>query len=153
MNYTVAAEYNNIKAITEITLIEQKEEKSPTNWFISDFKLRDYQVPDFQAYLDPNTWIVRINTTNPINKKMLWDLKNLKIKNQKYTKEQNKYICDIITGVAARELVKRKNVAHWEVNFDELQELAIDQIRDFFQKYKNEMFTILFSHIIKDSID
>ena len=57
------------------------------------------------------------------------------IKNQKYTKEQNKFICDIITNVAARELVKRKNVAHWEVNFDELQELAIDQIRDFFQKY------------------
>ncbi len=84
---------------------------------------------------------------------MLGDLKNLKIKNQKYTKEQNKFICDIITNVAARELVKRKNVAHWEVNFDELQELAIDQIRDFFQKYKNEMFKILFWHIVKNNWD
>lgn len=153
MTYKVVAEYNNIETSTEITLIEEKEEKSPTNWFISDFKLRDYPIPDFQAYLEPNTWIVRINTSNPINKYMLGDLKNLKIKNQKYTKEQNKFICDIITNVAARELVKRKNVAHWEVNFDELQELAIDQIRDFFQKYKNEMFKILFWHIVKNNWD
>ena len=144
--YDIVANYNDIESICKLTLTEPTKNDNPNGGFIAGFKLEPNPM-FFQSYFDLSTRYIKINTTNPINVRILGNMDDLDQDNPKFNKEQSKYLCDIIATQAARSLVKQQNVKNGEVNFEDYED-AVEQVQDLIQQHKNKIYSELYGAII-----
>lgn len=157
-NFTVKASFWDIISTTEIILTSSKDQKSPSNWLISQVKFESFEDAQsrVQISFDSSTGTIYINKNNHINKKFLWNWNEIKLKeDMNWKQEQKQYFCDLLTDCIAKELVKKKRwfQKKWEVNFQYSEWDIADKIWEVQQKHKNEMFKILYPHLVKLSIN
>lgn len=142
--YIVEASYNKLSSIAKITLIEpSKNNDNNGGGLIAGFKLESSTGIE-QSYFNPYTHMIMINTRNPINIKIMGDMKDKNYENPTFTKEQQKYLCDIIAVQAANILVKEKNIKNGEINFDSVDD-AIEKMQYLIQEHKNKIYQELYS--------
>ena len=144
--YDVKANFNEIVTNAKITLIESGVLDPPGNGLISGFKLEPSEMA-FQSYFNPYTHQIVINSQNPINIRIMGDMKDKNPEKPIFSKEQSKYLCDIISNQAAALLVKHKNIKHGEVNFDDFGE-AVENIQNLMQEHKNNIYSDMYSVIV-----
>ena len=158
-NFTIKAFYWDILTSTDVVLTDSKNQKNPSNWLISGVEFQNFE--DGQSWVqisfDSSTWIIYINKNNHINKKFLWDWGDIKLKDDmsNWKPEHKKYFCDLLTDCIAKELVKKVRWFRkkWEVNFTYSEWDIADKIWEVQQKHKNEMFKILYSHLVKSGLN
>jgi hypothetical protein len=102
---------------------------------------------NFQAYFQPHTHEIVINSKNPINLHILGSLDDKDPNNPKFSKDQTKYLCEIIVTQAAQLLVKEKNVKKGEINIDSIED-TIDDIQNLIQQHKNKMFMDIYPAMV-----
>lgn len=102
---------------------------------------------NFQAYFQPHTHEIVINSKNPINLHILGSLDDKDSNNPKFSKDQTKYLCEIIVTQAAQLLVKEKNVKKGEINIDSIED-TIDDIQNLIQQHKNKMFMDIYPAMV-----
>lgn len=144
--YVVEAKYKELITISKITIIEPSKNENLNGGLIAGFKLEPSEM-FYQAYFNPYTHMIIINNDNPINKKIMGDMKDKNPDNPSFNKEQSKYLCDIIASQAANILVKNQNIKHGEINFDDAEE-AIEKVQNLVQNHKNKIYQELYSTIV-----
>lgn len=145
-HFFAKASYEELNTAVKVTLIESSKNDNPGGGLISGLELEPNTLPH-QAYYHPHTQKIIINSLNPINVKIMGDMRELNPQNPKFNKEQIKYLCDIISTQAAILLVKRKEIKNNDINFEEPEE-AVEHIQNSIQKYKNEVYQRMHSVLI-----
>lgn len=144
--YIVEATYKDISAKTRLTIIEPKKNENLKNGYIAGVILESSDLL-YQAYYNPRTHKIYINVNNPINKKIMGEMKDKNPDNPSFNKEQSKYLCDIISSQAANFIVKNQNIKNGEINFDDPED-AIDKVLNLVQEHKNNIFRELYSSLV-----
>ena len=146
-DYLITAKYNDVETSVKITLIEKSKNNNSGGGLIAGIKLEPREDMDFQAYFQPHTHEIVINSKNPINLHILGSLDDKDPNNPKFSKEQTKYLCEIIVTQAAQLLVKEKNVKKGEINIDSIED-TIDDIQNLIQQHKNKMFMDIYPAMV-----
>ena len=136
--YKVVANAGDYTAEANIKLIEESKNNDIGGGFIAGFYLEKNSLP-FQAYYNPFDHYIKINSTNPINILILGDMKDKDPKNPDFSREQNKYLCDIIAQQAAKTLIKLKNIKHGDFDVDIFEDAA-EKLLDLIQEQKNIIY-------------
>jgi len=144
--FSAKALYKELSTTVKITLIESSKNDNLGGGLISGLELEPNTLPH-QAYYHPHTQKIIINSQNPINVKIMGEMKELNPQNPKFNKEQIRYLCDIISTQAAILLVKRKEIKNNDINFEDHEE-AVEHIQNSIQKYKNEIYQRMHSVLI-----
>lgn len=143
--YDVVAKNNNYSSISKITIIESNHNDKNSGGLISDIKMKNDKMY-FQSFIDLSTRILYINSSNPINIRMMKDLDNLDPENPKFNKEQTKYLCDILATQAARFLVIEQT-KKGDIDIDDPED-ATGQILDLIQQHKNKIYVDIYPSMI-----
>lgn len=143
--YEVIAKSGELETQAIITLIEESSNPINGNGLIAGFKIEDSN-QFYQAYYNMMDHYIYINSQNPINKKMMGNMENIDKETPQFSKEQRKYLCDIISHQSAKLLVKHKNIKNGDYDFE--NEDSIDQIIDDIQRQKNTIFTKMYGAIV-----
>ena len=146
-DYEVIAKYVDLISIAKIILVEPTKNENLGGGLIAGFKLQPNETMDYQAYFNPRDHYIYINTMNPINLKILGDMKDLNPENPAFKKEQIKYLCDIIANQSASLLVKQKNVRNGEINFEDFED-AVEKVQNLIQTQKNIIYNKLYEALI-----
>ena len=146
-DYLIKAKYNDVETSVKITLIEKSKNNNSGGGLIAGIKLEPREDMNFQAYFQPHTHEIVINSKNPINLHILGSLDDKDPNNPKFSKDQTKYLCEIIVTQAAQLLVKEKNVKKGEINIDSIED-TIDDIQNLIQQHKNKMFMDIYPAMV-----
>lgn len=138
--YEVLATVGEQRSISKITIIEPNKNGN-SGGFISGIQTKKIKM-DAQSFIDLSTRILYINTSNPINLRMMDNLDNLNPSNPKFNKLQTKYLCDILATQAARFLVVEQT-KKGDINIEDLED-ATGQILDLIQQHKNKIYVDIF---------
>lgn len=139
--YDVIAKSNDLSCISKITIIEPNHNDKNSGGLISDIQMKKDKMY-FQSFIDLSTRILYINSSNPINTRMMKDLDNLDPENPKFNKEQTKYLCDILATQAARFLVIEQT-KKGDIDIDDPED-ATGQILDLIQQHKNKIYVDIY---------
>lgn len=139
--YDVIAKSNDLSCISKITIIEPNHNDKNSGGLISDIQMKKDKMY-FQSFIDLSTRILYINSSNPINTRMMKDLDNLNPENPKFNKEQTKYLCDILATQAARFLVIEQT-KKGDIDIDDPED-ATGQILDLIQQHKNKIYVDIY---------
>ena len=139
--YTLIAECNGVSAKAKITLIPSNSTSHSGSGMISDIILEENEGAYHQAYYNPHTKCIVINISNPINKAIMGDLSNVSPTKPSFTKDQKKYLCDIIAYQASIVIVKNKNLKNGDIVMENHED-AMEQILNLIQENKNIIYEL-----------
>ena len=140
--YEVKAEVNGIVAFASITLTDIKQNEKLGGGLISRITLEASDKP-YQSTFNSYNNTLTINTENPINKKIMGDMRDKDPENPTFNKEQTKYLCDIIANQAASLVVKQNNLNNFLINSLEDYEKIETLLQEHKNKIYQEMYDIL----------
>lgn len=143
--YDLIAKINNNISISKITIIESNINDKNSGGLISDIQMKNDKMY-FQSFIDLSTRILYINSSNPINVRMMKDLDNLDPENPKFNKEQTKYLCDILATQVARFLVQEQT-KKGDIDIDDPED-ATGQILDLIQQHKNKIYVDIYPSML-----
>lgn len=143
--YDVVAKNYNCSSVSKITIIGPNHNDKNSGGLISDIQMKDDKMY-FQSFIDLSTRILYINSSNPINIRMMKDLDNLDPENPKFNKEQTKYLCDILATQAAKFLVIEQT-KKGDIDIDDPED-ATGQILDLIQQHKNKIYVDIYSSMM-----
>lgn len=146
-DYKITANALDLEASVKITIIEKSNNDNSGGGLISKITLQANESLFFQAYFQPHTHEIIINTKNPVNIALMGSMEDKDPNNPKFTKDQTRYLCDIIAQQAAQLLVKTDNAQKGEIQTDNVQE-AIDEFMGLIQQHKNKMFMDIYPAMI-----
>ncbi len=144
-SYEVKATYLDLESIAKINITEPTKNPTSGGGLIAGFKIDPDDDGYYQAYYNRNTHYIMISGKNIINQRIMGDIKNPE--NPSPTGNQSKYLCDIISGMAASVLVKEKNVKNGEINFDRFDE-AIEEVQNLLQEHKSKIYKEIYPAIM-----
>lgn len=144
--YIVIAKYSNLMAKANLTIIEGGKNLPQNGGLIAGFKLEANDM-FFQSYFNTHDHYIYINSQNYINQQMIGEMSDKDPENPKFSNQQSKYLCDIISNEAAKLLVKQRNIKHGEVNFDDYEN-AVDEVQKLIEQEKNKIFKEIYFSIM-----
>ena len=144
--YIVIAKYSNLMAKANLTIIEGGKNLPQNGGLIARFKLEANDM-FFQSYFNTHDHYIYINSQNYINQQMIGEMSDKDPENPKFSNQQSKYLCDIISNEAAKLLVKQRNIKHGEVNFDDYEN-AVDEVQKLIEQEKNKIFKEIYFSIM-----
>lgn len=144
-SYEVRASFENFEAVAKITINEPTKNPSAGGGLISGFKIDPEDDGYYQAYYNRNNHYIMISGKNIINQRIMGEIKNPE--NPAPTSSQSKYLCDIISNMAATVLVKEKNVKHGEINFDNFEE-GVEEVQNLLQEHKTKIYKEIYPAIM-----
>ena len=147
--YVVKGKTTEIETEAKIMLIDESKNETPGHGLISGFELDSSQGQLHQAYYHPFTHKIVVNTANTINEMIMGDMKTKSNDDLKFTKEQRKYLCDLISTQAANLLVKKKEIKNGEINTDDMGE-AIEKVQNIVQQHKNKIFHMIYESMFSN---
>ena len=139
--YEVEATCGEYNSISKIAIIEPKPNEKNSGGLIAGIQLKPYK-SFFQSFIDASDRILYINSSNPINVRIIKDMDNLDPDNPKFNKEQTKYLCDILAMQCARYLVVEQ-AKKGDIDVED-SGLATEQILDLIQQHKNQIYVEIF---------
>lgn len=143
--YEVKAIFNDIETTAKINITEPTKNSTTGGGLIAGFKIDPEDDGYYQAYYNKNTHYIMISGKNIINQRIMGNIKNPD--NPTPTGNQSKYLCDIISNMAATVLVKEKNVKHGEINFDNFEE-GVDEVQNLLQEHKSKIYKEIYPAIM-----
>lgn len=142
--------FNDLSTSVKITIVEPGKNKNTGGGLISKITLEANEDLYFQAYYHPHTHAIVINTKNPVNISLMGSMEDKDPNNPKFSKDQRRYLCDIIAQQAAQVLVDNGSVRKGEINFDlEHPEDALQEYIGLIQQHKNKMFVDIYSALVE----
>lgn len=150
-DYIIEANWNDLKTSTKITLIDKTKNSNSGGGLISGIKLESSDA-FYQAYYQPHTHEIIINSKNPINEAIMGNMRDKNPDKPSFSKEQTKYLCDIIAREAAKKLVEEVNARNGDLNLSDPQE-AVQEFENLIQQHKNKMFMDIYPAMIHLSDD
>ena len=145
-SYYLKANYENITASIKINIIEASNNEPQNGGLISAIKLQPNDAY-YQSYYNSKNHTIFINSKNPINIRIMGDMKDKNQDNPVFNSQQSKYLCDIISSQAATILVKDKDIKNGKINFDDF-ETAVEQVQAAIQEQKNKIYQEIFPEIM-----
>ena len=148
-SYIVTATCENKSSKAVIRIIEKSKNENPGGGIIAGFKVEGNDENDvyYQSYFDQRTHYIMIISNNPINKRLLGDMKSLDSNNPKFNKEQSKHLCDIISQESAKLFVKLNEDKHGIINSDDDFPSIADSILELIERQKNNIFNSIYPSI------
>ena len=146
----IEAAVNDISTFGKMTLIEESKNDNSGDGLIAGFKLEPNSKMFYQAYFDTNSHFIKVNNANPINIRIMGEMKDLDEENPNFSKNQYIYLCDIIANEAATILVKKKHVEKGEVNFEDFED-AVQQTQQLIQQHKNQIYVKMYKALVENS--
>ncbi len=141
--YEVFAICETEETNAKITLVDSAEHKNQSGGLIAGIKLQASDMA-YQSYYSPADRYIYINNANPINVFMMGDMTDKDPDNPTFSKEQRKYLCDVIANQAATLLVKNKNIKNGEIDFNDDVEGVVEIIQEMIQGHKNKMYKAIY---------
>lgn len=143
-DYKIKAIFGEKIAEVKITVVEPSKHENTGGGLISGIKLEANPDLFFQAYYQPHTHEIIINSKNPVNVAVMGSMDDKDPDNPRFDKNQMKYLCDIIANQAAQILVKTSNARKGEIEINGNSDDALDSLQALIQQHKNRMFVDIF---------
>ncbi len=143
--YRVIAKYQDILATANISLIDSNKKEKLGGGLISKIMLESSDNP-YQSYFNSYNNVITINIKNPINIRMMGNLKDKDPNNPKFDLIESKYLCDIIATQAA-SLVIKKNVTNGEIELNNNLE-SYEKIEKLMQEHKNKIYEEMYPALL-----
>lgn len=138
---------NNLMTTVKITIAEPNKNKHLGDGLISSIKLEDSEGQYYQAYYQPYTHELIINSKNPVNIALLGPMDDIDPNEPKFVPEQRRYLCDLIASYGAQILVMENNVKNGELNIEDAQE-AVEKFLGLVQQHKNNIFNDIYPVLV-----
>ena len=148
-SYVVNASKDETVASAVLTVVEKSKNDNPGGGIIAGFRVEGEGESDvyYQSYFNQGTHYIIITSNNPINRRLLGDMKSLNPNNPKFTKEQSKHLCDIISQESAKLFVKLNEDEHGIINPDDDFSSIADSIVELIERQKNNIFNNIYPAI------
>lgn len=142
--------FNDLSTTVKITIVEPGKNKNTGGGLISKITLEANEDLYYQAYFHPHTHAIVINTKNPVNIALMGSMEDKDPNNPKFSKDQRRYLCDIIAQQAAQILVDNGPVRKSEIKIDQVHiEEAFQEYLSLVQQHKNKMFADIYSALVE----
>ena len=142
--------FNDLSTSVKVTIVEAGKNKNTGGGLISKITLEANEDLFFQAYYHPHTHAIVINTKNPVNVALMGSMEDKDPNNPKFSKDQRRYLCDLIAQQAAQILVDSGPVKNGDIALDEEHpEEAFEEYRGLIQQHKNKMFADIYSALVE----
>ena len=140
--------FNTLTASVKITITEPSKNKNLGGGLISKIRWVANEGQFFQAYYQNHTHELIINSKNPVNMALMGSMDDRNPDNPKLTKDQRRFLCDLIAFYGAQILVKENNAANGEINIGNTYE-AIEDYLNLIQQHKNAMFNDMYPVLVE----
>lgn len=140
--------FNELTASVKITITEPSKNKNLGGGLISKIRWVANEGQFFQAYYQNHTHELIINSKNPVNMALMGSMDDRNPDNPKLTKNQRRFLCDLIAFYGAQILVKENNAANGEINIGNTYE-AIEDYMNLIQQHKNAMFNDMYPVLVE----
>lgn len=140
--------FNSLTTTVKITIAEPSKNKNLGGGLISRIRLEANEGQYFQAFYQPHTHELIINSKNPVNIALMGSMEDKDPNNPKFNKEQRKYLCDLIAYYGAQVLVKEDNARKGEINIGNTEE-AIEEFLSLIQQHKNNIFNDMYPVLVE----
>lgn len=142
-----------LEASVKIKIVDHKTSRIRGGGLFSTFKYAPDENISYQGAYDEHEKALIINISNPINKVFLGPFENIDLNKPKLNTAQRKYFCDVVSQIAARVLVDKKNVAKGDIKIEpNYEDEAFEQYLEYIRKQKTKMFNVLYKALVDESL-